>query len=152
MKICDCLSDECIICGVKAKDKWSFFKEISAPLAKVLGLPREEIEKVLEERERLGTTAIGHEIALPHSRLPGIDRIVLAVAVNQEGINFEALDRQPVKLVFVVLAPENESQRYLKILAQLARLLKDENFRQKLLSCQSPEEIKKVLSEVDYEF
>ena len=152
MKICDCLVDECLICGVKAEDKWGFFKEIAKPLSKVLGLPPEEIQRVLEEREKLGTTAIGNEIALPHSRLPGLDHIVIAVALKKEGLNFEALDRRPVKIIFVVLAPENESNLYLKTLAQLARLLKNEDFRLKLLACKNPAEIKKVLSEVDHEF
>ena len=151
MKLSDLLEEGGIV-WVKAKNKWSFFEEIAKPLSEITNLPAEEISRVLEERERLGTTAIGNEIALPHSRLPQLDRLVLAVGLKKEGLDFEALDGQPVKIIFVILAPENEAHLYLKVLAYLAKILKNEDLRQKLLTCQNPQEVKKVLAEVDHEF
>lgn len=152
MKLCDCILEECIFLEVRAQDKWSFFEEIAKPLAKVLKKEPEEIQRALEERERLGTTAIGYEIALPHCRLSGLERIVMAVALKRTGIDFEALDKRLVRIVFVILAPENECQRYLRVLAYMSHLLKNEAFRKRLLACHTTEEIKKILAEVDYEF
>ncbi len=152
MKISDCLIERCIICEVKARDKWEFFREISLCLAKHLRISAEEIRKVLEERERLGSTAIGEGIAIPHCRLRDLERITIAVGIKRQGLEFEALDKKPVKLVFVVLAPQNESALYLRTLAQLARLLKREEVRKRLLAAHTVEEFKKALDEVDHEF
>ncbi len=152
MKICDYLIEKCVLCEVKAKNKWEFFEEIAACLAGYLNLSAEEIRKVLEERERLSSTAIGGEIAIPHSRLAGIQDIAIAAGIKREGLDFEALDGKPVKLVFVVLAPQEESSLYLKTLAQLARILRREEIRERLLAARTVGEFKKILDEVDYEF
>ncbi len=151
MKISEYLVDECVLCEVKAQDKWEFFREVAACLAKVLNSPASEIEKVLEERERLSSTAIGQEIAIPHSRLNGLDKIVIAVGIKREGLEFDALDHKPVKLIFVVLAPEEDQTLYLRTLAQLARILKDQTLRDRLLTAKNVAEFKKILAEVDHE-
>ncbi|NPA48742.1 MAG: PTS sugar transporter subunit IIA [Thermodesulfobacteria bacterium] len=152
MRICDYLVERCILCEVKAKNKWEFFEEIAVCLAECLQLSAEKIRKVLEERERLSSTAIGEEIAIPHSRLAGLKQIAIAAGIKRQGLEFEALDKKPVKLIFVVLAPPEESTLYLKTLAQLARLLKRKDIRERLLEARTVEEFKKVLAEVDYEF
>lgn len=152
MKLCECLLENCIFFELKARDKWSFFKEVAPALAKTLGKPPEEIQGLLEERERLGTTAIGQEIAIPHCRVPGLEHIAIVVAIQRKGIDFEALDKQAVKIIFIILAPDNESQPYLRVLAYMSRLLKNDHFKKKLLACKTPQEVKKILSEVDYEF
>ncbi len=152
MKIAEFIPEDGIMLSVRAKDKWAFFKEIAQHLARSIKVPAEEIEKVLVERERLSTTAVGEGIAIPHSRLPGLERLVVLVARAPDGIEFEALDKKPVRLIFVVLAPEEEAQTYLKTLAHVARLLNDPQVKKRLLEARSPEEIREILSEVDYEY
>ncbi len=152
MKITEFIPQNAIFCEVRARDKWAFFSEISKVLARALNHPAEEIEKVLVERERLSTTAIGNEVAIPHSRMSGLEKIVVAVARKKEGLDFEALDKKPVKLIFVVLAPEGEANTYLKTLAYLARILSNEEIKKKLLEAASEKEILKILDEVEYEY
>ncbi len=152
MKICDYLVEECILCEVKSRNKWDFFGEIASCLAGKVRVSAEKIQKMLEERERLGSTAIGEEIAIPHCRLEDLEKLVITAGIKREGLEFEALDKKPVKLIFVVLAPTNESSLYLKILAHLARILKQEKVRQRLLAARSAQEIKKILEEVDHAF
>ncbi len=152
MKITEFIPEDGIMFSVRAKDKWAFFKEVAQHLARILNIPPDEIEKVLVEREKLSTTAVGEGIAIPHSRLPGLDQLVVLVARASEGIEFEALDKRPVRLIFVVLAPEEEAQVYLKTLAHVARLLNDPQLKRRLLEARSPEEIREILSEVDYEY
>ncbi|AEH45270.1 putative PTS IIA-like nitrogen-regulatory protein PtsN [Thermodesulfatator indicus DSM 15286] len=152
MKIRDLLLENCFFTDVNVKDKWQFFKEISACIAKEVGLSPEKIEEALVEREKLGTTAVGGGIAIPHSRVEGLEKIVIAAAISRKGLDFEALDKKPVYLIFVVLAPENESSLYLKTLAQLARILKQEQVKKRLLEAKDIQEFKKVLAEIDYEY
>ena len=151
MRLSDFLVDECVLWEIKAQDKWEFFDEVARCLGKALKLPPAEIKRVLEERERLSSTAIGEEIAIPHSRLADLERLVIAVGIKKTGLEFEALDKRPVKLVFVVLAPENDQALYLRVLAQLARLLKRQEVRERLLSASSAKELRKILAEVDEE-
>ncbi len=152
MKITDFIPEKAIFCEIKAKDKWNFFSEVAKRLATILDQPSEVLEKVLVEREKLSTTAIGNEIAIPHSRVPGLNHIIVAVAKKKEGLDFEALDKRPVKLIFVVLAPEGEANTYLKILAYLAKLLSDKTTRDRLIKASSEKEILKILGEVDYDY
>ncbi len=151
MKISDYVVEECVLCEVKARNKWEFFAEIAACLGKMLELPAEEIKKVLEERERLSSTAIGQEIAIPHSRLAGLEQIVIAAGIKKEGLEFEAMDHKPVKLILVVLAPENEQALYLRTLACLARILKDNEIKRQLMAARNGAEFKKILDGVAYE-
>ncbi len=152
MKISEFIPQNGILGQVQARDKWGFFSEVSKVLARILNRPAEEIESVLVERERLSTTAIGNEVAIPHSRMSGLEKMVVVVARKKEGLDFESLDKKPVKLIFVVLAPEGEANIYLKTLAYLARILSNEEIRKKLLEAPSEKEIFKILDEVEYEY
>ncbi len=152
MKITDFIPAKAVFCEVKANDKWSFFSEVARALSTILDQSPKAVEKALVERERLSTTAIGNEVAIPHSRLAGLDHILVAVARKKAGLDFDALDKRPVKLIFVVLAPESEANIYLKTLAYLARLLSDEDVKNRLIKAASEKEILKILSEVNYDY
>jgi PTS system nitrogen regulatory IIA component len=84
------------------------------------------------ERERLGTTGIGHGIAIPHARLPGLDRLVGLFARLEQPVDFESLDDQPSDLIFLLLAPDSADADSLKALARISRLLRDPGLRQRL--------------------
>ena len=103
----------------------------------------------LIERERLGSTGIGHGVALPHGRLRGLDHPVGALGILADGMDFEAIDNQPVRLVFALLVPEDANEEHLKLLSLLAGLFSKEDIRQHLLKADNPQDIYHYLASQD---
>jgi PTS system nitrogen regulatory IIA component len=103
----------------------------------------------LLEREKLGSTGIGQGIAIPHAKCAAIDHVVAALGVSKKGIDFDALDGEPVYLIFLLVAPPDSSGLHLKALARISRLLKDKFFRQALREAKSSDEIQKIIKEED---
>jgi PTS system fructose-specific IIC component len=108
---------------------------------------RDEFVKAVMEREAICSTGIGKGIAIPHSRNVSISEVTVALGRSQQGIDFEALDNEPVHLVFLLAAPMNAGNVYLKALARLSRLLRMPEFRQAILDASSKEEIIKIIEE-----
>ena len=104
-------------------------------------LDRKTVVQVLSERERLGSTGIGNGVALPHGRVSGLERPIGAFAVLDKPIEFEALDKKNVKLVFGLLVPADCTEEHLQILARLARMFSDESLRQKLERGRSAQQV-----------
>jgi len=117
----------------------------SAIIAETIGLlpsiDPDQAMAVIMEREKLGSTGIGHGIAIPHGRLPDLDVPVTALARHAEGVDFDAIDGQPVHIVIVLLAPANEDRSHLEILASLARTLQQESVRQTIMQADSAETV-----------
>lgn len=105
----------------------------------------------LIEREKLTSTGIGRGIAIPHTDLPNLDEVVMAVGKSSDGIEFKSLDNKKVHLFFVLVSPEREDQSHLKLLARLARLLKDNNVRRALLEAESSSDIRNALHDIHVE-
>jgi nitrogen PTS system EIIA component len=112
--------------------KRQVLKELSQHAAAALGIAPQQLLDALTERERLGTTGIGHGIAIPHARLPGLNRLVGLFARLEEPVDFESLDDQPSDLIFLLLAPDSADADSLKALARISRLLRDPGLRQRL--------------------
>ena len=109
-------------------------------------------ERFLEdvfERERLGTTGIGDGIAIPHARTDAVDQLVIAIGRSARGVEFESLDGKKVKLLFLMGTPRGSVSHYLKILAQLTRLLKEDTFRDKLLEARDKERVVSLFREIE---
>ncbi len=113
-------------------------------------LDERRIFQTLVRREQLGSTAVGHGIALPHGRMAGLERPLAAFSRLREPTDFDALDDQPVSLVFALLVPDEENEQHLQVLARLARMLDDPGFRKQLLSA-PPGEIFDLLVRKDEE-
>ncbi|MCS7180942.1 MAG: PTS sugar transporter subunit IIA [bacterium] len=148
MKIVDYLKEDCIITNLKSRDKKNVLREMIKLLEKN-GYVKEG-EKILEtvmEREKLGSTGIGQGIAIPHAKTDQINDIICALAISQNGVDFDSLDGEPVYIIFLVLAPTKSIGQHLKTLAKIARLLKDKVFRNTLRNCKTPEEAIKVIKE-----
>jgi len=96
---------------------------------------------VIMEREKLGSTGIGHGIAIPHGRLPELDAPITALIRHAGGIDFDAIDGQPVHIVVVLLAPVNEDRSHLELLAGLARALQQESVRRAVMEAATAEEV-----------
>ncbi|MBW1840017.1 MAG: PTS sugar transporter subunit IIA [Deltaproteobacteria bacterium] len=111
-----------------------------------------DFERFLEdvfERERLGTTGIGDGIAIPHARTDAVDQLVIAIGRSARGVEFESLDGKKVKLLFLMGTPRGSVSHYLKILAQLTRLLKEDTFRDKLLEARDKERVVSLFREIE---
>jgi nitrogen PTS system EIIA component len=125
MELGDLLSRDGIIPILKAKTKKQALQELSERAAAISGLPQRDVLEGLLQRERLGSTGLGRGIAIPHAKFRGLERIHCLFARLDDPIEFEALDGDPVDLIFVLLAPEHASGDHLKALARISRLLRE---------------------------
>jgi len=150
MKITKFLAPEAIIPSLRNTDKESVVKEMAETLAKA-GLVKNaaHVVEVLLEREKLGSTGIGQNIAVPHAKSEETKILALGVGISEKGVDFEALDGDPVNIIFMVIAPIDATGLHLKVLARIARLLKDKVFRNSLRSCKTAEKIYETIKEED---
>ena len=125
MDLSDLLSVQGIVPSLKVASKKQAIQELSERAAALTGLPEREIFDTLLQRERLGSTGVGHGVAIPHGKPVRLDRLFGLFARLDQPIDFEALDEEPVDLVFVLLAPEGAGADHLKALARIARVLRD---------------------------
>ncbi|MBW1740190.1 MAG: PTS sugar transporter subunit IIA [Deltaproteobacteria bacterium] len=152
MKILDTLKEDAIISELTATDKKGVLEELASPVAKAAGINQEEMVRVLLERERLGSTAIGDGIAIPHGKLKPLASLLMGFGRSHKGVDFEAIDGRPAHLFFLLMAPENSSGAHLQMLARISRLLKDEAFRGRLMTAADRREIYMVIENEDHEF
>lgn len=120
-----------------SEDKDALIKELAQHLCRSsdgLRCEADGVYKALIARERLGSTGVGESVAIPHAKIPGLASLTAAFGRSVPGVPFDAIDSQPVRLVFVLLVPENSAGAHLKALARIARLLKSPSFRDRLLS------------------
>jgi PTS system nitrogen regulatory IIA component len=122
-------------------------QELAAKASKVTGLSEREIFDVILQRERLGSTGVGNGIAIPHGKLASVNSIVGIFARLDQPVDFEALDDQPVDLVFLLLAPEGAGADHLKALSRIARVLRDQDLVAKLRATDSASAIYAFLNE-----
>lgn len=153
MKLSEILKPECVISNLKAHDKKGVLEELSQILIEQEpSLNKGSLLQVLLERERLGSTGIGEGIALPHGKIKKLDRLLISFGRSLDGLSFDAVDEQPAYLFFLLVAPANSAGMHLQALAKISRMLKDSNFRQRLMSAKSREEIYKIIIDKDKEF
>lgn len=152
MTITDVLATDRVIPELSATTKAGVLEELAALLAGPTGTDAARLTAVLRERERLNSTAIGEGIAIPHGRLPGLRTVVAGFARSTAGVDFESVDRQPTRLFFVLVAPDDAAAMHLKALARISRLLKDKDFRAKLLALGSREELFAAIVAEDAKF
>lgn len=152
MKILDSLQEETIISELDATDKKGVLEELTGPVAKMSGVDQEEMVRVLLERERLGSTGIGEGIAIPHGKLKSLQSLLVSFGRSQKGVDFEAIDGKPAHLFFLLMAPENSTGDHLRMLAGISRLLKDDTFRQRLMTAEDQHELYMVIADEDRDF
>ncbi len=153
MKIVDYLDESLIIADLDCDDKDTVLRKFAQLVnQRFPHLSVEEVYQVLQEREELGSTGIGEGIAIPHGKLNKLDTIIAAFARSRSGVNFDAIDDQPVHFFFLLLAPENSAGLHLKALAKISRMLKNQSFRQQLETATDEKTLFQVISTEDDRF
>jgi PTS system nitrogen regulatory IIA component len=147
MALADLLQQNAIIPALRVNSKKQLLQELSAKASKVTGLSEREVFDVILQRERLGSTGVGNGIAIPHGKLASVNSIVGIFARLDQPVDFEALDDQPVDLVFLLLAPEGAGADPLKALSRIARVLRDQDLVAKLRATDSASAIYAFLNE-----
>jgi nitrogen PTS system EIIA component len=156
MKIVDFVGPELIVPQLQAHEKSAVIRELADHLAAHVTGPqkidREVLAKVLLERERLASTAIGEGVAIPHGKLDAVGKLVAVVGRAPDGVDFDSMDGRPTHLFFVLVAPENSTGVHLKALARISRLFKDPEFRTRLMQAKDGQEIFRVIADEDAKY
>ena len=147
MDIRDLIAVEGVEANLRVTSKKQALQELSKRAAAITGEHERAIFDVLMERERLGTTGVGHGIAIPHGKLAGLDRLFGLFARLEAPVDFQSIDEQPVDLVFLLLAPETAGADHLKALARVSRLLRDEGICNKLRGTDDDEALYALLTD-----
>ena len=153
MKISEILTKEHIIKDLKSCDKKSVLEELSNFLKDKGEIPnKESLLLALIEREKLGSTGIGENVAIPHAKIREIDKIITVFARSHIGVEFESLDQKPVNFIYLILAPENSTGQHLKALARISRLFKNPSLRESILRANEIDQIYSILVDEDSKF
>jgi nitrogen PTS system EIIA component len=153
MKITEIMTPEMVIPQLRGASKPDVLNELAQSLCKQhREIVFERLLAVLNERERLGSTAIGDGIAIPHGKLRGISQILGVFARSPAGVDFDSLDGNPTYLFFLLVAPEDSASLHLKALARVSRLFKDSTFRQRLMDAPDGAELYRLLKEEDNKY
>ena len=123
-----------VLVAVEATSKKRAFEEVGLLFETMHGLSRALITDSLFARERLGSTGLGHGVAIPHGRIKGLKNPLAAVLRTQQPIGFDSPDDEPVRLLIFLLVPEAATQRHLEILSEIAEMLSDRELRERLLA------------------
>ena len=146
----DFLCGRCILADFKADSKESALHLLAEHAAQIHPkIDKEEIFTLLKEREGLGSTGIGDGLAIPHGRLPGLDRMLVIVARSKDGVPFDAVDNKDVHIIFLLIAPGDAAAIYLKVLARVSRLLKKPGVFEAILKAEDAQEIAAIIEEAD---
>ena len=153
MKIVDFIREDLILPDLQSKAKLDLLAELAQHLAEHNnGVGKDALMKVLVDRERLASTAIGEGVAIPHGKLDAVGKLVACVGRAPEGVDFDSMDGRPTHLFFVLVAPENSTGVHLKALARISRLFKDPEFRTRLLAAETAHDMYDVIADEDAKY
>jgi PTS system nitrogen regulatory IIA component len=152
MTLADLLDRDLVIPRIRARRPADVIPELSGHLADHYpGVKRQDVVRVLREREQLGSTALGDGIAIPHAKLDSIDRTMACLGRSRRGIDFGAPDGKPTHFFFVLVAPPLSTGEHLKTLARISRLFREGGFRERLLAAETGAEMYRIVAAEDAE-
>ena len=151
MNIKDMLSDKSFLVNFEASSKKNVLGELSKLAEKYIKIDSRILLEALTKREKLGSTAVGNGIAIPHANCPDIDKPKVFVALLSNSLDFNANDDQPVDIIFLLLAPDNNGSEHLQALALVSRLLRNKELTTKLRGCKNTESAFAVISQSVHE-
>lgn len=146
MDLADLIGFEAVLPSLRAGNKKQVLQELAARAGRIAGLDERDVFERLSQRERLGSTGVGHGIAVPHATIEDLDRSIGLFARLERPIDFEATDGQPVDLIVTLLSPAGAGADHLKALARIARVMRDPVFTAKLRACRDPHALYALLA------
>lgn len=153
VKVTDFMSEDLISLDLKSKTREDVLIELSELLEKSgkIKTGNKDVYKSLVEREKLGSTGIGKGVAIPHAKTESASELTVAFGISKKGINFNSMDEEDVNLFFAFASPNKDSHIYLKVLARISRLIREEEFRKTLYNAKKEEDIIKYIKEKEEE-
>jgi len=148
MEICNVLSLDRIIIGLKNQDKNGVLQEmleVAATSGRIHD--KEQLLKSILQREQLQTTGVGFGLAVAHAKSDDVDGVVLSVGISEEGVDYDALDGKPAHIIFMLVSSPEKNTEYLSVLAKIARIFKEADFREAVMRARSPEKVMNLLKE-----
>src|SRR4030095_5636004 len=148
MKISDILSADVIAVNIEAADKEDGIKkliDLAAKSNKILDL--EKVTRTIFEREKLVSTGVGKGFAIPHGKTDGISDVVAAFGITKDPIDFDSIDGEPVRFIFLLIGKENLLNTHIKLLSRISRLMNKDEFRERLLEAKTPEDVLEIFKE-----
>lgn len=153
MKLSDILTADLIKIPLQNKSKKEIIEEMVEVADKSGKIKdRNKVLKSVFDREEMMSTGIGNNVAIPHGKSNGVEELSVALGVSDSDIDFDSLDGKPVRLVFLLLSPENSAGPHIKMLSRISRLLNQKNFRKKLISCRTAADTLKIIKEEEEEY
>jgi fructose-specific phosphotransferase system IIA component len=150
MRLSRMMKKELVKLELNARDKEGVIKEMVELISKDRRIKdKDEVLRAMLSRELLKTTGIGNGVAIPHSRTDAAQDIVIAFARSREGIEFDAVDKRPVTLFFMVAGPERKNEEYLKVMSMIARLLSSEESRSALMNAPTPKDLIRSIERIE---
>lgn len=150
MKLSKFCAENLITFGLKGENKNEIIEElVSLASSSKLVKDKEEVLNAVLEREKLVTTGVGYGVAFPHAKTKAVKGIIVAFGRSKAGVDFEAMDKKPVYLFFLILAPEDAIGAHLNVMARLSYIMKSESNRETLMKISSPKELLEVLDSVE---
>ena len=147
MQLSEIIASDAVLPALKAGSKKQLLQELAGHASKATGIDARQIFETLLQREKLGSTGLGQGMAIPHGKFAKLDRVYCIFARLEQPIDFEAVDDQPVDLVFLLLAPESAGADHLKALARISRLLRDASLVAKLRGTDDAQGLYAILTE-----
>lgn len=153
MKLTECLRQACITVDLKAETGDEVLEEMARIISsQIENIDSDQLVGALRTRENLGTTAMGNELAFPHARISGFPNLVTALGVSRRGVDFKAIDGQPVRFFVVLVTGRKASKKYLQVLASFCSIGRDPKRRDKVLSAKSPLDLCEVIESFNISF
>ena len=153
MKIDEILKKESVIADLLGDNKVEVIKEMTQCLKKNNFIKNDQaLFETLMEREKLGSTGIGENVAIPHGKSDEVSEIITVLARSKNGVEFESLDEKPVHFVCMVIAPKNSTGQHLKVLARISRIFKNQGLREDILNAGNSDSIYSILIHEDSKF
>jgi nitrogen PTS system EIIA component len=147
VKIIDFIREELILPDIRATKKAAVIRELAAHLGRIECMDANAIERVLEAREQLGSTAVGEGIAIPHGKMETADRLIGCLGRSRKGVDFGSEDGKPTHFFFALVAPEGSTGDHLKALARISRLFRDPSIRARLTEAETAAGIYAILEQ-----
>lgn len=153
MKLIDILPDDHVIIPLKSHDKHDIIEEMVDHLyeKKKIG-NRDKILKAILDREKVMSTGVGDHVAIPHGKAEGVKNIIASLGITDSDVDFHSIDNKPVRLIFLLVGPPDQTGPHLKALSRISRLMHREEFRSRLLRSKTPEEVMHIIQEEEEKY